>query len=333
MAAAQRVTRSSSQSDPSTMDPKPICNHVECGREINTDLNDTFITCDVCSKPFHLVCSGVSKATYLDWKKPVKQVGFFCVGCSPLAKSLLGGMASLHKKCDDLDQRVTTLENSPRGAGDFPAVDTIVVSAVDKSCIEMENRQGRKRNVILFGVPEPSTPGLADGDKHAADKRKLDDILATVDSASAVISNSFRFGKSAPGKIRPIKVVFSASYMAEMVLAKAGRLKGTAHQGAYIKPDFTPMQEAEQKVLITELKRQRDAGKDVVIRRGRVAERTPLHQPPPNGTPSAPPSHVGEDLPLGQHSPPQQQPTNGHPNGPPTHLRNGLPQGGRRGGH
>ena len=110
------------------------------------------------------------------------------------------------------------------------------------------DRNGRKQNVILFGVPEEDE--LTIGPKKAvSDIQKCEILLEYIGCRNANITDQFRLGKVVnKEKPRPIKITFADKKISFDVLGKTAKLKelkDSHRMNVYIKPDKTKAEVAE----------------------------------------------------------------------------------------
>ena len=111
------------------------------------------------------------------------------------------------------------------------------------------DRNDRRQNVVIFGVPEDGTDLETNGTLSTTEKDKVDALLDFI-GAPAETSSFFRLGK--PGdddKIRPIKIKCSSSAIATAILKEAKKLKDLENHTIYIKPDKTKSEVAEYRRL------------------------------------------------------------------------------------
>lgn len=148
---------------------------------------------------------------------------------------------------------------------------------MDAKIVELENRiekqqetidfmekQARKRNIILFGVEETeqSYSGL------------VTLVLDTVTSNMGIICQQSeieevrRLGRKAD-RTRPIVITFTTLARKIDILKMKKSLEGSS---MYVKEDFPPKVIEKRKSLQEELKREREAGKKVVLRYDKIVE-------------------------------------------------------------
>nr|CAH7757456.1 unnamed protein product [Callosobruchus chinensis] len=119
---------------------------------------------------------------------------------------------------------------------------------------EISERNERKRNIIILGVPEQD-PVHDSATRVAKDKTEVSNILRAVTPALAGLDvKPIRLGKPTPGKHRLIKVTLKEDNQVIELLRAAKNLKGNpAYKSISIFPDRTPMQIDNYKKLKLEL--------------------------------------------------------------------------------
>lgn len=143
---------------------------------------------------------------------------------------------------------------------------------------EIEDRNRRKRNVIISGIPEQGN-GDAD-ERKKADMKNVEELmqqLSLCEYKNTIIRTN-RIGK--PGKDagnRLLIVTFRDQDVQQDVIRKAKQLRNmAAYRKTFINPDLTPTQRNERKNLNQELRRRRNLGDEVVIWKGKVTEKSKL---------------------------------------------------------
>nr|CAH7733472.1 unnamed protein product [Callosobruchus chinensis] len=108
---------------------------------------------------------------------------------------------------------------------------------------EISERNERKRNIIILGVPEQEQDHDS-ATRVAKDKTVVSNILRAVTPALAGLDvKPIRLGKPIPGKHRLIKVTLKEDNQVIELLRAAKNLKGNpAYRSISIFPDRTPMQ-------------------------------------------------------------------------------------------
>ena len=160
---------------------------------------------------------------------------------------------------------------------------------------EIRDIERRRTNLMIYNLAPP-TPG--EEPAPGAEKNVISELLTAIGlhpDGHGVVSIS-RIGRVVNGKPKALKVVFGSAESQRTVLAHARNLPACGDDRftrISLKPDLTPAQQAAGKVLYQELKRQKEAGRNVRIRGGKIVEVTDDRpgQPRPAGSTSggAPP--------------------------------------------
>ena len=134
---------------------------------------------------------------------------------------------------------------------------------------EFENRDRRKTNLIISGLPERE-------DMNADERKQLD--LSTVNSLFSALdgfTNDVVSGMINPSRPRLLKVICVDTESKRRILSKSKDLRNMQqYKNIYVNPDLTPLQQAQNKQLREELHRRRSQGENVMIRRGKVVQKT-----------------------------------------------------------
>ena len=139
---------------------------------------------------------------------------------------------------------------------------------------EVEQRQRRMNNVMIFGLPE-STEALAD--RRRFDEANIQELFSEVGAVGICPINFRRIGKIVEGRCRPLRVEMSATANADRVIRSGRKLRNSSRfRRVFVSKDLTKSQQEEVRNLRTELVRRRDLGEDVVIFRNQVHARESL---------------------------------------------------------
>ena len=139
---------------------------------------------------------------------------------------------------------------------------------------EYLDRERRKSNLIIYGVPEST---------GSTDERKLNDntyiknlVHSEFNLDTIEITKCVRLGKRAEGKIRPVQITLTDRYVRGRILRNAKSLRNsTSYQNVYISPDQTPKEREASKLLRQELRRRKDTGEsNLIIRRGKIVSKS-----------------------------------------------------------
>ena len=120
---------------------------------------------------------------------------------------------------------------------------------------EAEQRMKRRKNVLLFGVPESTAATPAERISH--DKAELGKVLDIVNASEKIKEDGAkrvtRVGKATPGNPRPLRVELKSEDQREELLEKSRILREDDEQPVKMKPDLTKMQQDQDKALRKEV--------------------------------------------------------------------------------
>lgn len=137
---------------------------------------------------------------------------------------------------------------------------------------EVEERERRRNNIMIFGLPEKEDGPL--NDRRDCDMSATLQLFDEADVKNVSPVWSRRVGRISEGKVRPLKVVLQNQADKQEVLRKGRNLRdSTSFKKVFVTNDATRMQQAEMQLLRSELKRKRDLGEDVVIYNNQIRTR------------------------------------------------------------
>ena len=216
--------------------------------------------------------------------KATKQMESFMETTSELSKKSYATVAAIKAQSN---QTPVNQAGNPPSQGVVPPAR--VVEAVD----ELVDRERRKNNIIIRGIPE-----LKDGtpeERSTHDHNKTNQMMQELKIGQVTITKSVRIGKRVTGKDRMLLLTIDDFATKKRILGEAKNLrKSNQWEGVFISPDLTPSEREEGKKLRDELRTRRARGERVIIRRGRIVptetditDRRPA-QPSPNPTVTPP---------------------------------------------
>jgi hypothetical protein len=240
------------------------------------------LKCDVCRLSHHSLCAAISDTVYDRLGKLLRDVGWVCVDCKTLARSLSVRiqssvasleveLATLRTQVSDLSDRVnvtcshrcrqnnatettteeaqTTQQNNVRlqvnQNSDGGEIQTVVYRA-------FKDIARRKQNVIVHGLPESNIVTDCDAFLQLCESQ-------LTSKPHVGVSDCVRIGKAEPDKPRRLLVRLRSEAMATQLLRSAPQLRQTdrsAGQQIYINPDLSP-QEAKLAYEERKLRRER----------------------------------------------------------------------------
>nr|CAH7741782.1 unnamed protein product [Callosobruchus chinensis] len=213
------------------------------------------IKCCICKKLFKNSCVDISSAE-ARLLNSNKGCDWSCKVCRSFGNDIKDLKALILKLQDDIQAfKTTRSDDANLNRNEF----------LEEVISELSERNKRRKNVIIFGVPEQD----ANDDGDTADKDKVTDILHTIDrNFSLQDVKIVRLGKQTGGKIRPIRVTCNTEQQVSDIVRNAGKLKNSRFKNkVFVATDRTPKQLAYFRELKDQLKERMDAGEsDLKIR-------------------------------------------------------------------
>ena len=132
---------------------------------------------------------------------------------------------------------------------------------------EIAERDRRKRNIIVYNLPEKT--------ERADDKVKLTEMCKEITDVELKITKTFRLGKRVESKHRPLLVGLETEDDRACLLSVAPRLRlSTEFKQVFIALDMTKLERERHKKVVEELKRRRSNGESgIFIRNGNIVQR------------------------------------------------------------
>jgi len=225
---------------------------------------DTSVMCQVCEEYTHPSCSNISNdlLKYLiDESSEGNSISWTCTHCKKVAKVLNNKVKALNKDIMDIKKSVNSLQT---GQDDLKKE----MNACKEKCSMFENkisdtsktvkndvfselrdREEKKCNVLIYGVPEPV-------DLQSGKEKKEHDIEWAADIAYAinvtVVGNDIKFIKRL-GDVdksedpRPILLGFKdVEKKKELIINSRGLKDNVDYEEIYIAPDLTKQQRDEE---------------------------------------------------------------------------------------
>ena len=199
----------------------------------------------------------------LDIQKVQTQIEFLTLRCCGLEQKLetvLHLQQEQQKEIDELRFAVTSMESV--------RIDV---------CTEMEDRESRRNNIIVFGLPELSA---TISERFEFDEQQVDNILSELNIPDCEAIELRRLGKTNNGKSpRPLKVTLSSRIGVQRILNKTRLLKHSARfKEVFISKDRTKQQQNEWQEMRREFDRRKRNKEDVVIYNGKICLRSELRK-------------------------------------------------------
>ena len=181
------------------------------------------------------------------------------------AESLFAGsLADINSKLDQLVKGFADIQLEKQNSEEI--LDKRIEEKVKEVIFEEKEKEKRKLNLIAFHVPEAAT-GSTKMERMTHEQLYLNDILSEL-KVAAEIEDIVRLGKEVEGKARPLKFKVKTVEVKKEILSEAKELKNNGNETmckVFICPDRTPKQREENRKLVAELKRRRNAGEEVQV--------------------------------------------------------------------
>ena len=149
---------------------------------------------------------------------------------------------------------ITTLQSDVKTAkGDLVKItkrfdDHKSVSDNNLKYLINHDRNERRKNVLLFGVPEDGSlevEGVPDDLATDTDKcMRLFELIEAPQPEDKIV-DCFRIGATVDGKVRPIKVKFISPTSVTSILTNSKKLSDSSNRRIYIKPDKSKSETTE----------------------------------------------------------------------------------------
>ena len=152
-----------------------------------------------------------------------------------LSKKLSAAEARLDSQKKELDKNTESIKTGKK------------VSENNLKYLINLDRNNRRKNVILFGVPEKDDLTIHE-DSATSDIEKYKLLFKFMDCSKNAVVDHYRLGREGD-KPRPLKLTFESKEMAGKVLSNSRKLNDlkNEHEGinCYVKPDKTKSEQAE----------------------------------------------------------------------------------------
>lgn len=184
-----------------------------------------------------------------------------------------------------LTNRIQDLESSLEATLDrVNALETklsrqITVNSQDfeEACYEAEVRHQKRKSLIISGLPEHTHGTLTQ--RKDMDEQSVLSLAQTLEVRHFKATDVMRVGRLDPTRPRLLRVKCESVEQKQALLQKSRMLKGNSNfRNVFINPDQTITQRKRSQELRNELKRRREEGENVGIRRGRIVDLNNLPQ-------------------------------------------------------
>ena len=137
---------------------------------------------------------------------------------------------------------------------------------------EVEDRERRRNNVVLFGVPEHDSGTVSE--RKVYDEALVQEVFEALGCDEVELDALYRLGRIVSGKSRPIKVTLSTRKAKADIMRKSRALRDSSKfKRVFISNDKTKFQQLEWSELKKELLWRKESGEDVIIYKGKIVQR------------------------------------------------------------
>ena len=199
-----------------------------------------------------------------------------CTGCNVAYTAMNKRIRQLENKQIELEKALkTNQEETTRNTGRLDGVEKemadmknaakkdkedIVKKTTSEWSREMMERESRKGNMVIYGLPEPPADVTAGPERQRRDKTTVGNLFQAmkVDVKNDNVKFAARVGKvteSVNTNPRPLRMSFRDHSIREKVFSGARNLPDTNFHAVSIVPDLTDMQRREDKELFKEAER------------------------------------------------------------------------------
>lgn len=240
----------------------PLLNVTDCSKCKKEIEEETSFTCHKCCLLVHSTtnCSGLSRAEIALLKSKKKKHLFICDNCADSlasTNSLHQLIQTLKDEIQDLKSKISTTHTSNDSSVN-----------VESFIMEYNDREVRKKNLIIHGITE--SPSRSSDERHSHD---IDSTKTLIKKINPNLNNEIhviRLGEQRTDKsIRPVKVILSNADDALKVLKGKRRhdvFNYLKESKINISPDLTIMQRQHMRDLKAQLETRKANGELITIK-------------------------------------------------------------------
>ena len=182
---------------------------------------------------------------------------------------------NLDKLCKEIE---SVKQNKESNSAAVKGCDKPIETAMTEVMREKDERERKKKNVIIFNVPESKSKDIKQKIEH--DEANINELVGILE-INPSIHKVIRLGKADDKKCRPILLKLETEEQRHLFLSSAkklGKLNPDNIIKKYsIKKDLTKIELDQEKSMIKELNERRKKGEEVTIRNGKIVQRIGTH--------------------------------------------------------
>lgn len=202
------------------------------------------IKCSVCKKTYRHICVNITIDELNILTDQEKGYSWSCKNCREIGNQII-----------DLKNLILSLQN------DIKALKDEKISQkssrefdFEEVIMELNDRSIRKKNIIIFGLPEQDQTGPAEN-RLQKDKTAVSEVLKVIDAnVNTMLIKPTRLGRFTNNKARPLKITLQDELEVLNVIKKARNLKNSPYKNVSVAFDRTQRQIDHYKKLQEEMK-------------------------------------------------------------------------------
>ena len=209
-------------------------------------------------------------------------------------QNLYNSISSLSEKInglcvnnDQLQNQITTTVSSLNVANEQAQTVSHAPTNPAEIVDEYLNRERRKLNLVIYGLPEASATSAPD--RQLADSNSFTELVGSEFKISNLeISKCVRLGKPKNDKPTPLLVTVADNAIRRQILRNAKHLRhSNTYKCVFISPDLTLQEREANKQLRQELRHRKDAGElNLIIKNGKIVSKQSTQREAPMETAS-----------------------------------------------
>ncbi len=232
------------------------------------------VKCTPCENWCHKSCAGLSDEAFKGLNLQIKEVGtafWACKSCLSYATKVNHQFKKANERIDQVekkaDENKKEIESTLKLAKETASTVSELTKRIDNITEKMEEtldnelreRECRKTNLIIHGLPEVPSTVVGNRECMEADKRNCDSVFGAIGARTRAENMRFcrRVGERG-GASRPLVVGLCSEGEKNFILSRARDLQHTAHKDVTTVPDLTKRQRAGEEKLREEANRRND---------------------------------------------------------------------------
>ena len=238
--SSKSVDHNYNLSNPSSRAPLPDYNKCH-GCKKTYEKNQKKIQCGFCEFDYCMHCSVLNRSTF-EALSGCEAASWYCPHCVhaiPGVKKLLVRVGNVENKCDDLNERVQTLENKDEVSADS------VKGLLQEEMLEMKEIEGRRLNMICLNLQESRKSDL--NERKEEDLELINNLMQNrmdLDPDEIKVNKLIRLGRRAVSKdgvikSRPLRFTVEL-FEHKRIILKANSLLRSSDDSIFSNVYFTP---------------------------------------------------------------------------------------------